>query len=321
MKDAIIPYIISESIAQFSNIYEVRLFGYIIAKAQSVMKVYNKNLDAINLQHAMNLVRITIPARYLLSYGDNNYKYVKKAFTLADKRIDYERDNIEYHLHIIAFPELIKDGHNSKVTFVIHNELWNALLNFAKGYRLVNLPTFLKLNSTYAVVMMILVSQQTQPMTYKLDTLRRILGCANCKAYERTYNFMARVIEPAKSELDQKSPYSFHYSMKREGTGGAYRSITIIPTRNTTYTEIELTEDERRTLERQRIRLDERVVEYLTNAYEMTPREIETIEIMVADRGEPEEQVRWLAEVRTNAKRARAANVKGYLVNALKGAV
>lgn len=321
MKDAIIPYVITESIAKFTNIYEVRLFGYIIAKAQSVMKVYNKNLDQINLQYAMNLVRITIPARYLLCEGDNNYKYAKRSFSLADKRIEYTRDNIDYYLHIIAFPEYIKDGHNTKVTFVIHNELWNALLNFAKGWRLVNLPTFLRLKSTYSVVLMILVSQQTQPITYRLETLRRILNCEDKAAYKRTNNFMARVIDPAKKELDELSPYTFEYTMRREGIGGAYRSITIIPKKNTLWQQTVITEGERNAIERQRIRLDERVVEYLTNAFEMTPKEIETIETLVEQRGSPEEQVRWIAEVRTNGKRAKVSNMKGYLHAALKRAI
>ena len=56
-KAAIIPYVIIQSIAALDNIYEARLFGWVLAKAQSVLKLYNKDLAEINLQHASTALR------------------------------------------------------------------------------------------------------------------------------------------------------------------------------------------------------------------------------------------------------------------------
>ncbi|WP_264802578.1 hypothetical protein, partial [Bacillus sp. CN2] len=92
MKDAQISYIVLQSLRQLDNIYEVRLFGWVIAKAQAALKRYNKDLSHINMEHALNLVRVTLPARYLLQIGDTNYKNIPKAFTLAQKSVDYWRD-------------------------------------------------------------------------------------------------------------------------------------------------------------------------------------------------------------------------------------
>ena len=215
MKDSIIPYAIISSLSSIDNIYEMRLFGWIIAKAQSVLKLYNKDLSDINIEHAMQLTRVTLPARYLLGIGDNNYRNVKKSFTLAKKMIEYERDGIEKSLNIIAFPEYKKDGYNSIVTFVIHQELWHALLNFTKGYRLINLPTYMRLQSTYAVIMYMLVSNQKNPVTYRMDRLKQILGADQRKSYKHNGMFISKVIESAKRELDEKATVTFDYGMDR----------------------------------------------------------------------------------------------------------
>ena len=67
VKDSIIPYSIIGSLSKIENVYELRLFGWILAKAQSVLKLYNKNLADINLQYALDMCEITfLPALKLL---------------------------------------------------------------------------------------------------------------------------------------------------------------------------------------------------------------------------------------------------------------
>lgn len=318
MKDAFIPYSIIDAFRQIDNIYECRLFGWLIAKAQSVLKLYNKDLGEINLQYAMNLVTFTIPARYLLNAGDNNYRNIIKAFTLASKTIDYESDDVNMRLNIIAFPSMMKENGKLVVSCVIHNEMWHALLNFSKGYRLVSLQTYMRLSSKYSIVFLILISQQTTPMKYSVGYLRRLTGTEEKKAYDRTANFFAKVIDPARRELNRESPITFEYTADRSGLGGRYYDVTIIPKKNQDYRPRPADEEHNKTIERQRVRLDERVTEYLMNNFGMRPRDCENIENMLADVGNWDDQIVLLEKVRHVAAARGVRSPAGYLVETLK---
>lgn len=321
MKDSIIPYLIIKTLAKINNIYEMRLFGYIFAKAQSVMKLYNKDLSAINLQHAMNLTRVTLPARYLLQIGDTNYRHIHRAFELAEKWVDYDKGEWHGKLNIIAFPEFKKEGRNSMITFVIHNDLWHALLDFSQGYRLINLPTYMRLQSTYSVIMYMLITQQKKAMEYHMDTLKKLTGADKNKAYERTANFITKVVKSAQKELDQVSPYTFTFTLKRSGRGGAYTNITITPIKNINFKIEEAPSQRDRDLDRQRIRLDAEVVNYLTNACGLDLKGIEQIEGFIMQMGDYDVQIRRIAEIKEAAIRTKARNVAGYIVNAIKQSV
>ena len=317
MKSAFLPYTIVGSLSQLDNIFETRLYGWVLAKAQSVLKLYNKDLSDINMQHAMDMVRVTMPARYLLNHGDTNYKNITKCFSLAKKTMEYERDGRLYHLNIIAFPEVFRKNGNIYVTFVIHNEMWHALLDFSKGYRLVGLPTFMTLQSTYSVIMYVLVSQQKDPITYHIETLKKALGCIDKKAYQRNANFFAKVIDSAKRELDEKSPYTFEYTAQRTGRGGVYSMVTIIPTINKTW---KRRKDDARTklIERQRVRLTPNVSDYLLYSFGMNTKDQENIEMLLDAVGDESQQIRFLAQVKEAACTRRVANPAGYLVQALR---
>lgn len=319
MKDAIIPYNIIETFGQLENIYEIRLMNWVIAKAQCVLKMCDKNLDQINLQYAFDtsIMRVTLPARYLLDKGSTNYHCISKAFSLADKRITYEKNDIYYHLHIIAFPEFRKDGKNKLVTFVMHREIWHSLLDYVKGYRLISLPTIMTLQSTYSVVMYLLCSQQSRPITYSITRLRELTNTLDKKAYNRNSNFFVKVLDVAKAELDRKAPYSFDYTADRTGKGGAYHTVTIIPRLNTTPS-MERDEQREEALERQRIRLHPNVAEYLTMNFGFDNRELEQIEGIVTRLGEWEEQIQRIAELKQTVRARRIDNPKPYVIRALQ---
>lgn len=318
MKDSIIPYTFIRTMANISNIYEVRLMAWVIAKAQSVLKLYNKDLSDINLQFALEAVRVTFPARYLLQQGDTNYKNITKAFTLSGKHVEYEENNHVFKLNIIAFPEIIKKNNAIYVTFLMHQNIWRAFLDFSKGYRLIYLPAVLKLKSVYAVTMYFLISNQDKSITLTMEHLREMLGCENKPAYLRTNNFLRKVIDPAMKELDNSSPFTFRYGMKRTGRGGGYHNITIYPQRNDML-HIEPARDAKTQLmERQRIRLDEDVTEYIAESFEMKNKEIENIENLVIRLGDKQRQIAFLADVKTAANYAAAKNKAGYLVESLR---
>ena len=317
VKDSIIPYSIIGSLAKIDNVYELRLFGWILAKAQSVLKLYNKNLAEINLQYALDMAQVTMPARYLLIEGDRNYKNIKKAFTLAQKTVEYERNGTEYHLNIIAFPQLLKSRKEVMFLCVIHNELWHALLNFSRGYRLINLQTYMQLKSNYSVIMYMIISQQSQQINYNIGTLKKILGVDKLKAYERNNNFITKVVERAMSELDTNSPYTFRYGLYRAGRGGGYKEIIIRPQPNTQYTPPDNTHIEKE-IGKQRVRLDDKVIFILQDTFGMEPKGMEQIEGLLMQIGDVETQLTYLSQIKEYTLRASIRNAAGYLVESLR---
>ena len=312
---SLIPFALIKSLAKIENIFEMRLFGWVLAKAQASLKLANPNLADINLQYALNLVRVTIPARYLLADGDRNYKNIAKSFTLANKTIAYEKEGSIYHLNIIAMPSFLKgaDGRLS-VSFVIHNEIWHAILNnFRQGYRLFDLATFLRLKSNYSVILYLLISNQKTSCTFSLDHLRKMLG-ADSRAYERTSNLIARVIEPARKELNEAAPWTFDYELERGGRGGGYNAIELRPRANRPSEPSELSE----AIARERLRLDERVSQYLATKFAMEPREIERLEARVLALGDWSQQIDRLAYIFDASRRHNARNPRAYLYASLR---
>lgn len=312
---SLIPFALIKSLAKIENIFEMRLFGWVLAKAQASLKLANPNLADINLQYALNLVRVTIPARYLLADGDRNYKNITKSFTLASKTIAYEKEGSIYHLNIIAMPSLLKaqDGRLS-VSFVIHNEIWHAILNnFRQGYRLFDLATFLRLKSNYSAILYLLISNQKTCCTFSLDHLRKMLG-ADSRAYERTSNLIARVIEPARKELSDTAPWTFDYELERGGRGGGYNAIELRPRANRPAEPSELSE----AIARERLRLDQRVSDYLHTKFAMEPREIERLEARVLALGDWSQQIDRLAYIFDASRRHNARNPRAYLYASLR---
>ena len=311
----LVPYCIVKSLSMLDNIYETRLFGWLLAKAQSVLKLYNKDLSEINIEHALNMTKVTIPARFLLNDGDKNYSCVTKAFSLATKKIDYERDNRVYHLNIIAFPCLVKDGRKSLVTFVIHQEMWHALLDFSKGYRLFSLQTFMTLSCKYSVIMYLLCTQQSCPKSYTTETLRTLLGATN-KAYDRGANFISRVLDPAHDELKEKAPYYFEYSATKTGKRHKYTDIIITPVLNK---KIILSETEQtRKADEMRLGLDETVMRYCIDSFKITAHDCEKMEPYILRLGDTAAQLSFLGTIKTRVMGGRVKNPAGYLYRSLQ---
>lgn len=312
----LIPYNIVQCLSSLENIYETRLFGWTLAKAQSVLKLYNKDLSSINIEHALGLTRVTIPARLLLNEGDKNYTVLTRAFSLASKKIVYEKDNTIYHLNIIAFPELRKDGRRSMITYVIHNELWHALLDFSRGYRLFSLETYMTLNTKYAIIMYLLISQQSGPRNYQVETLRQLLGCTS-KAYDKGSNLFARVIDPSRQELMRKAPWYFEYSATKEGKSHRITEIIITPVLNKAFV-IDRNSDTAKKGDELRLRLDQPVVDYLADHFGMSAREAEIVETLLLKAGDTPRQLAKLEEIHFRTMTARVKNPAGYLVRSLQ---
>lgn len=132
----------------------------------------------------------------------------KRAFgALSEKFIIYEDDDIWQKTPIITNPKIKKNEGVSK--FYVFDEIWKSLLDFTKGYRKYELVTAMQFKSVYSMRMYELMSGQKRPLEFTFEQLREML-CIKDK-YSNANDFKRWVLDIAKKELDENSPYSFNY--------------------------------------------------------------------------------------------------------------
>lgn len=167
----------------------------------------------------------TLPISLFLKEGDSsNHLEVKKALTsLRKKEFLYEDDAVWANLSIISNPKIQK--FSETVTFTVDKLINDALLDFSKGYRKYELKTAMEFESVYSMRFYELFSNQTKPINYGIETLKEMFGISG--KYKLTADFIRRVVDPAKKELDEKSPYTFLY--KELKTGRKITSLQFIP--------------------------------------------------------------------------------------------
>ena len=121
----------------------------------------------------------------------------------------------------------------------VNRNIWNAMLDFSKGFRKYELETAVKLRGKYSLRIYKLVSKQTTPISYTIADLRKMWGLTD--KYKKVDDFIKNTIDAAKKELDSVSPYTFDYvpvfaksADVNKGRKGrpAISSITFFPKHN-----------------------------------------------------------------------------------------
>lgn len=223
-KELFQSYILTTAKYNFS-VYEKRILYRIIELNQNLIEGrklnYKYRLDATLYGDSV----YTLPIALFLKEGDSsNHMEVKKALnSLKRKELLYEDDKIWASLSIIANPKIQKFGET--VTFTVDKLINDALLDFSKGYRKYELKTAMEFESVYSMRFYELFSNQAKPINYSIDNLKEMFQITN--KYKLTADFIRYVVEPAKKELDQKSPYTFVYKTLK--TGRKITSIQFIP--------------------------------------------------------------------------------------------
>lgn len=153
-------------------------------------------------------------ADILRNEKDQNYTIAKKAFrSLAQKGVEYEDDEIWQYTSIISSPKI--DKIKGYVIFTVLDDIWRCLLDFTKGYRKYELVTAMQFKSVYSMRMYELMSGQKRPLEFTFEDLKMRFGVKD--KYKLVGHFKTRVLDIAKKELDESSPYSFNYIEVKEG--------------------------------------------------------------------------------------------------------
>lgn len=215
------------------GIYAQRTIIRLIEASQSLLE--GKHLgDCIKYKIDQDLFghrRIIMPISAILAEGDkSNYTEAKKQLkSLVQIPLEYEDSKQWFVVPLLSMVKF--DKVNGDAIIEVQPEVWQAMLDFSKGWRRFELDKALKLKSTYSIRLYQLLSGQENPISYTLVNLKKMLGVE--KKYTRPLDFINRVIIPAKEELDRVSPYTFDFKpfLERKSNKGraGITGITFFP--------------------------------------------------------------------------------------------
>jgi len=312
-KDILQSHILTTAKYDYS-VHEKRILYRLVELAQCEIEGLDFRKDCRKIEHDLfGLIDITLPISSLLNgEEDKNHKVVKDALTrLSQKYFIYEVDDIWEKINIVVFPKIQK--RSSTVSFTIHPKIWDCMLDFSKGFRKYELKTAMSFESVYSMRFYELLSGQTNPISYTIEYLKDRFQIVD--KYKQINDFVKRVIEPAKKELDEKSPYTFEYKINK--TGRKFTSITFFPIYQAQNRDEDL---ETKALQKQispSWDLSKNVLDYLRNGFLFTPAEIkQNMDLFKKAQSEIQDFIYFMSQVKPRANRAK--NPKGYLINSIK---
>lgn len=198
------------------NMYEQRILLKIVEHGQSLLKGLPLEHNLKKLKHDLDNVRIEVPVRYILSDKSDHYEHVySSARSLMQKIFEvYDTDTKTWY----ATPYIYNVSHVQKsgnLVIWVSKAFFNTLYDFTKGYSKYVLETAMLLKSPYTVRLYVLMCGQSHSITYPIEYLKELFGVA--QEYKQTADFIKRVIEPSRVELDKQQCNSFTYSRVKDG--------------------------------------------------------------------------------------------------------
>jgi len=310
-KDIIQSYLLTTARYDF-NIHEKRILVKLVEMCQSNINGQELNKDFKINPTLFGDYIITMPtSAFLKDDDDDNHTRVKDALRrLRNKTIEYEDEKMWKLIGIIEKPKFDKQGF---VTFELQPEIHQAILSFAKGWRKFELNIAMAFNSVYAMRFYELFSGQTTPLTYSIENLK-IMFKIEDRYKDNQANFIRRVIDPAKKELDEKAPYSFNYKCVK--TGPKITALTFYPVAIPKNRDHNL---ENRQLEEHvsmRWSLDKIIIDYLMQNYYFSETEIKNNMPLLKEANANLDLLQVLSEKRTAAEKK--ANPKGWIIAVLR---
>ena len=232
-------YIATTAMYDF-NVYEKRVMYNLVKLAQSQIEgvAISDNLHKI-CHDLKGYVHVTLPlSDFLADDEDKNHRRIKEALkSLHRKTFEYLDNDIWECISIIALPKIAL--HSRQVSFIVDSRVWDVLLDFSRGFSRYDIEVAFRLESCYSMRFYELMACQKEPLTYSIDTLRRIFKLEDKYAF--TKDLIRRVVEASKLELDQKSPVSFTYAPVKDGK--KITQLIFFPVRHSL---VETGEDEHR---------------------------------------------------------------------------
>jgi plasmid replication initiation protein len=314
-REIIQSYIVTTARYDF-DVYEKRILYRIVDNMQ-------KHLSGIKLdkkysinRQLFDLYEVEMPiSAFLNNESDNNYGRIKEALLRMQRKVfQYEDNRVWRGIPLIGYPQIRK--YDSVITFKLHEDIYDALMNFSKGFKKFELNTAFQFESAYSMRFYELFAKQRTPLNFSIEKLKAMFGVE--KKYKLTADFVRWVIEPAKKELDEKSPYSFEYTQMKTGRKiTAIRFYPLIIRENADPENEEKTELRKYPQYTVKFKIEKIIHQYLREHYLMSdPEIVNNLELFEMAQEKIPDLLMFLSQVKVKANRA--ANPKGYLINALK---
>ncbi len=309
---AIQSYIFTTAKYDF-NAYEKRIMYRLVELAQDELKGIMIRDNMHKIEPTLFGREITMPvADILRNEKDQNYTIAKKAFrSLAQKGVEYEDDKFWQYTAIISNPKI--DKIKGSVVFTVLDDIWRCLLDFTKGYRKYELITAMQFKSVYSMRMYELMSGQKRPLEFTFEDLKQRFGVKD--KYKLVGHFKTRVLDIAKKELDESSPYSFNYIEIKEGRKVV--AFKFFPTFHPDKQDPELYEREKRSKLTARAQISREALDYLRYSFEFKAAEINKNKKTIIE-GEQKipDFIGFLSSLVGPSRTAK--NRIGYVINAIK---
>lgn len=193
------------------SLYEQRIVLRIVEFAQTMLADVTMR-DVVGSQMSVDdNVKVTLSLRDIMCEDNKakHYEYVREAFSsLMSRKVEFwDADKkVWYGSSVIYNCSIVKAS--GKATFYVSRVFLCALLDFTKGYCQYDLEVALSLKSPYSVRLFMLLCNQSHPIEFSVDQLKRML-CQDTDAYQQSADFIKRVVEPSRKELDAKGCNSF----------------------------------------------------------------------------------------------------------------
>ena len=156
------------------NIYQKRMELYIVNEAQTALQgernIAGRKIPADGMHPV-----VEIPLNLILQDEDeSNYSIVKKsAKAMTGKVIEYT--DADGTWTVISPVISVKIPRYSPTMFVeVHREMWNAILDYRKGWRKFDINAALSLKSVYSIKLYELISLHTELCTRIMSVRRKI---------------------------------------------------------------------------------------------------------------------------------------------------
>lgn len=313
-KDVLQSYILTTAKYDYS-VHEKRILYRLVEMAQTETEGLKfSSGDCRKIQHDLfGYVDIEMPiSDILVNEKDKNHKIAKEALeSLSQKYLIYEDSEVWEKINIVLSPKIQK--FHSIIKFKLEPKIWDCMLDFSKGFRKYELKTAMQFESVYSMRFYELMSNQKSPLSYSVEALKEMFQIQN--KYKQINDFTKRVIDPAKRELDAKSPYSFTY--KPEKPSRKIIGFTFFPVYNPQHRDDNLETAELRKKISPAWDLSRPVLQYLKHQFEFTSTEVKThVELFKNAQSGIDDFMLFLSKVKARANRAK--NPKGYLINAIR---
>ena len=261
----------------------------------------------------------TFPLSDLMGSSEE-YSAVKRSVRrLMQQVIEYEDGD-----RWIAFPFLsrVEFDRQRGAKVQVQPELYQALLDFTKGFRRFELQAALKMKSTYSLRLYQLMAGQEDPLTYSIEELRLMLvrpEDGKTAPYTRPRDFARRVLDPAKAELDECSPYSFRYELNEAHTGKGGRpaivSVTLYPIHQVRFEDPEL-HPASHSLFLSGLSMGQKNI--LMHKFEFSKKMLQNNLPLFETAAKNIDLTAWLDTMARRVSRQRPKNPQGYVVRALQ---